>query len=112
MANGPTYISFQTLVIFSIEYSQIKGDFVAKRSAEPPLPIPFSLPANYTPMVMAGLQAGSLSGKMLTKFIGEIASAIFCFKSYPTREENLHVAMQCLKKYPFWESRCGSGFVS
>ena len=97
---------------FSVECSQIKRDFAAKRSVEPPLPLPFSLPANYTPMVMAGLQAGSLSGKMLTKFIGEIASAIFCFKSYPTREEKLHVAMQCIKKYPFLESRCGSGFVS
>ena len=63
-----------------------KIDYAAKRSVEPPLPIPFCLPTNYTPTVIVGLQAGSLSGKTLTKFIGEIASVVFCVKSYPTRE--------------------------
>ena len=94
-------------------YLQTPGSsFTVKRKSQAPLPIPFSLPSNYTPTVMAGLQAGSLSGKAMTKFISEVASAVFHFKSYPTREEKVHVALQCIKKYPFLESSCGTGFVS
>ena len=61
---------------------------------------------------MSGLRAGSLSGKAMTKFITEMAAAIFRHKNYPTKEEKEHVAIRCIQKYPFLESSCGNGFVS
>ena len=77
-----------------------------------PLPKPFPLPDNFSPIVMAGLKAGALSGKAMTKFITEVASSIYRHSAYPTKAEKEHVAIQCIKKYPFLESSCGNGFVS
>ena len=77
-----------------------------------PLPKPFSLPDNFSPIVMSGLKEGKLSGKAMTKFITEVAAAIYRHKSYPTKEEKEHVALQCVRKYQFLESSCGNGFVS
>ena len=74
--------------------------------------MPFELPQNYTPIVAEGLRAGRLSGKALVKFITEIAHAVFRYKSYPTREEKDHVARQCVKRFPFLEATCGTGYVS
>ena len=48
----------------------------------------------------------------MVKFITEIAHALFSYKSYPTREEKDHVARQCVKKFPFLEATCGTGYVS
>ena len=77
-----------------------------------PLPKPFPLPDNFSPIVMAGLKVGALSGKAMTKFITEVASSIYRYSAYPTKVEKEHVAIQCIKKYPFLESSCGNGFVS
>ena len=85
---------------------------LTKHATESPLPVLFCLPTNYSPVVMAGLQAKSLSGKAPTKFISEIAAAVFMHKSYPTREEKVCMAIQCIKKFLFLESSCGRGFVS
>ena len=76
------------------------------------MPVPFEVPQNYSPTVSEGLKARSLTGKALVKFITEIAHALFSYKSYPTREEKDHVARQCVKKFPFLEATCGSGYVS
>ena len=83
-----------------------------KKQFEKALPRQFILPTNFSLIVMSGLQAGCLSGKAMTKFITEISCAVFAHKSYPTREEKEHIAIQCIKKYPFLESSCGNGFVS
>ena len=83
-----------------------------KKPLEDPLPTPFELPKNYPPIVTAGLQAKSLNGIVMVKFITEIAHAIFRFKNYPTQEEKEHVARQCVKAYPFLESPRGRGHVS
>ena len=85
---------------------------LSKKALEDPLPTPFELPKNFPPIVAAGLQAKTLNGKAMTKFITEIAHAIFRFKNYPTREEKEHVARQCVKAYPFLESPRGTGHVS
>ena len=71
----------------------------------------FELPKNFPPIVAAGLQAKTLNGKAMMKFI-KIAHAIFRFKNYPTQEETEHVARQCVKAYPFLESPRGTGHVS
>ena len=86
---------------------------VPKRSMlEELLPMPFAIPKNFPPLVAAGLQARSLTGKAAVKFISEIAHAVFRFKSYPTRDEKEHVARQCVKAYPFLEANSGTGHVS
>ena len=79
---------------------------------ELPLPMPFEVPQNYSPIVAEGLRARQLTGKAMVKFITEIAHAVFSYKSYPTREEKDHVARQCVKKFPFLEATCGTGYVS
>ena len=85
---------------------------ITKRKLEPPLPMPFELPKNYKPVVMSELDKGFLSGKGKTKFIADVAAAIFRFKSYPTNEEKQHVAHQIVSKYPFLRSSLGTGYVS
>lgn len=77
---------------------------------EPPLPMPFQVPSNYSPIVVEGLKAGSLTGKAMVK--SEIADVLFSYKSYPTREEKDHVTRQCVKKLPFLEATCSTGYVS
>jgi hypothetical protein len=72
--------------------------------------MPFVLPQNYSPAVSEGLKHGSLTGKAMVKFITEISHALFSFKSYPTAEERDHVARQCVKKFPFLEASCGTGY--
>ena len=67
---------------------------------EPPLPWPFELPLNFPPIVQEALQSKTLYGKPRTKFITNIAQAIYRFKSYPTSEEIDHVVVQMYKKWP------------
>ena len=43
-------------------------------------------------MVQDGLNVGILTGKARTKFISSVASAVFWYKNYPTKEEYDHVA--------------------
>ena len=83
-----------------------------RRVPESPLPLPFQLPNNFSPVVSEGLKTGSLTGKAMVKFITEVAHALFSYKSYPTAEEKEHVARQCIKKFPFLEATCGTGYVS
>ena len=83
-----------------------------KKALQEPLLTLFELPKNFPPIVAAGLQAKTLNGKAMMKFITEIAHGIFRFKNYPTREEKEHVARQCVKAYPFLESSRGTGHVS
>ena len=66
---------------------------------EQPLPIPFELPTNFQQKIMIALEEQRLVGRARAKFITKIAEAMFRFKSYPTREEYQHVAMQIIKKF-------------
>lgn len=85
---------------------------ITQKKSEPPLPLPFELPKNYSASVMVGLKQGILSGRKKTKFMSTIASSIFLHKSYPTTDEYNHVCQQIIAKFPFFKSRCGSGYVS
>jgi hypothetical protein len=93
-----------------MEVESIRNKTKSQSQYKAPLPRPFNLPQNFSPLVNSGLQAGSLSGKALTKFITEVAASVYSYKSYPTSEEKHHVALQCIRKYPFLESSCGTGF--
>jgi len=77
---------------------------------ERPLPIPFELPSNFQQKIMVGLKEQQLVGRARAKFITTIAEAMFRFKSYPTREEYQHVAMQIIKKWEFLGRQ--TGYVS
>ena len=74
---------------------------------EQPLPIPFELPSNFQQKIMIGLEEQRLVGRARAKFITTIAEAMFRFKSYPTREEYQHVAMQIIKKWEFLGRQTG-----
>ena len=84
----------------------------SKKKLEKPLPIPFELPYNYPPIVMADLTRNKLCGMARSKFISSVASAVFKYKCYPTAEEYSHIGSQIIKKYPFLKSSSGSGHVS
>lgn len=83
---------------------------VSKRNQEPPLPTPFELPQNFQPKVQVGLDAQNLTGTARGKFVTSIAEAIYRYKSYPTKDEYDHVALQTVKKWKFLN--CGTGHVS
>lgn len=74
---------------------------------ERPLPIPFELPSNFQQKIMIALEEQRLVGRARAKFITTIAEAMFRFKSYPTREEYQHVAMQIIKKWEFLGRQTG-----
>ena len=74
---------------------------------EQPLPIPFELPSNFQQKIMIGLEEQRLVGRARAKFITTIAEAMFRYKSYPTREEYQHVAMQIIKKWEFLGRQTG-----
>ena len=86
---------------------------IAKRKAEEqPLPCPFELPRNYLRMVQDCLNMGILTGKARTKFISSVASVVFRYKNYPTKEEYDHVTEQVVNRYPFMKFGPGRGHVS
>ena len=85
--------------------AHLKGPLlVSKRKQEPPLPRPFDPPVNFSPQVMAGLEAENLMGNARTKFKTTNANAIFRYKSYPTDEEYHHVAQQVVRKWKFLDT--------
>ena len=78
--------------------------------------MPFELPVNYPVVVEEALQKRMVNGQAFTKLILSISSAIFRYKSYPSKVEYHHVVSQIMNKYPFIvsEDKKGSGdnFVS
>ena len=85
---------------------------VKEQKTEKPLPTPFELPHNYPKEVMDDLKLNRLSGGARAKFIASVCSAIFQYKSLPTKDEYNHVGEEIIKKYPFLKSKSGSGYVS
>lgn len=75
---------------------------------EPPLIMPFKLPANYPRSVEEGLTASNLIGKTRARFIASVAAALYHKKAYPTRLEYAHVAEQIVAAYPFMADQQGS----
>ena len=63
------------------------------KKSSAPLRKPFSLPDNFSPIVMTGLKEGMLSGKAMTKFITKVAATTYRRKSYPTKEEKEYVGV-------------------
>ena len=61
---------------------------------------------------MDDLKLNRLSGGARAKFVASVCSAIFQYKSLPTKDEYNHVGEEIVKKYPFLKSKSGSGYVS
>lgn len=78
-----------------------------KWKQEPALTNPFELPRNFQPKIQIGLNEKNLTGQVRAKFIKAMAEAIYWYKSYLTREEYEHVALQIVKKWNFLEMRTG-----
>ena len=75
--------------------------WVAKKRAEQPLPDPFPLPKNYRPDVDVGLKSGEMTQETKRSFFTQVASAIYNYKKYPTKEEFTRVATDIITRYPF-----------
>ena len=100
--------------MFSHLKSRVKTEKRSNNSTA--LPMPFELPINYPVVVEEALQKGTVNGQAFTKLILSISSAIFRYKSYPSKAEYHHVVNQIMDKYPFIVSqdkkRSGDNFVS
>ena len=76
------------------------------RNKEPPLPKPFKLPVNYPQNVQKAVKKDAARKMCNTT----IAHAVYLCKSYPIKEEYLHVVQHIYKKWPFLQD--GRGLVS
>ena len=72
------------------------------------IPWPFPLPTQFPQFVSKELSTGNLSAISRSRLIFTVASAVFKYASYPTREEYDHVARQIVKKYKFMADSKGS----
>ena len=77
-----------------------------------PLPDPFPLPKYYGADVEAALKAKRMTSTARQAFIGKIASAMLCYKRYPTSSDYENVSRSVIKQYPFMKSPAGSPAVS
>ena len=102
----------QTGTCTAFSHFMPKVKTITKKDQESPLPKPFELPLNYPHIVMVDLKEHMLTGRARTKFIMSIASAIFRYKVYPTKEEYEHVGQRIVAKYEFLTSKSGNGYVS
>ena len=57
-----------------------------------PLPNPFPLPRNHRPDVETGLETGHMTYETESAFLSAVASSIFKYKKYPTKEDYIDVA--------------------
>lgn len=101
-----------TVTVITVDESHcenhvIGGSIRKQQMQEQPLPIPFELPTNFQQKIMIALEEQRLVGRARAKFITKIAEAMFRYKSYPTREEYQHVAMQIIKKWEFLGRQTG-----
>ena len=74
-----------------------------------PLTDPFPLPKRYRPEVEKALKDGKMSMSTRSHFLSAVASAIFAFKMYPTREDYNCVGRTIVNKYPFLRAPSGAG---
>ena len=77
-----------------------------------PLPDPFPLPKHYPYNVEIALKRGKMTVKEKRRFISEVASAMLCYKHYPTAEDNYCVARSIVGKYPFLKAADSKPYVS
>ena len=75
------------------------------KDQESPLPNPFVLPKNFRPDVAAALETEQMTRETTTAFTSTVASCIFRFKKYPTKEELTDVARCIVEKYPFMKGK-------
>ena len=74
--------------------------WVAKKQAEQPLPDPFPLPD-------VALKSGEMTQETKS-FFSQVASAIYNYKKYPTKEEFTRVATDIITRYPFLSRQSNS----
>ena len=100
-----------TIAVITVDENKCENNIMSgvrkQQMQERPLPIPFELPSNFQQKIMIALEEQRLVGRARAKFITTIAEAMFRFKSYPTREEYQHVAMQIVKKWEFLGRQTG-----
>ena len=74
-----------------------------------PLPNPFPLPKNYRSDVTAALETGQMTHETESAFLSAVASSIFKYKRYPTKEDYVDVATCIIQKYPFMKNTKSQG---
>lgn len=76
-----------------------------------PLPDPFPLPKHYACDIEIALKEGKMSSRTRQRFISEVASAVLCYKKYPTNSDYNCVARSVIKKYPFLKASDAKPYV-
>ena len=66
-----------------------------------PLPDPFPLPTNFRSDVHACLNQKKMTKSARAAYFTAVASAMFQFKRYPSRDDFVSVAREIVGKYPF-----------
>ena len=77
-----------------------------------PLPYPFTLPKYYGADVECALKAKKITNVTRKAFIGKVASAMLCYKRYPTSDDYSNVGHTIIQTYPFMKSPAGPPAVS
>uniref|UniRef100_A0A1X7U1X0 Uncharacterized protein n=1 Tax=Amphimedon queenslandica TaxID=400682 RepID=A0A1X7U1X0_AMPQE len=81
---------------------------VLRKEKEKPLPHPFIFPVNYRPEVEMCLKSGKMTKEARKQLLTSVASCMFSYKRYPTKEEFIQLAMEIIRKYPFMKSLTGT----
>lgn len=92
--------------------SKCRGKRIKREDDEVPLPDPFPLPKHHAYSVEVALKKKKMSSADKGKFLGDVASAIFCYRRYPKYEEYLRVAMTITAKYPFLKTSDSKPYVN
>lgn len=77
-----------------------------------PLPNPFPLPKYFRRDVQDKLTSGEMTTETTASFLSDIASAMLCYKLYPTPDDYDSVGRCIIKKYPFMAAPIGTPYVS
>ena len=77
-----------------------------------PLPDPFPLPKYYRVDVQEALESGKMTAQTMSSFLSSVASSMYVYKRYPTRDDYITVARSVVQKYQFLASPVGTPHVS
>lgn len=96
----------------SVPAAPKKRGIVKSEEDSVPLPYPFPLPKFYGADVDAALKAKKMTSVTRQGFISKLASAMLCYKRYPSTEDYNNVGIVVTQTYPFMKMPVGSPSVS
>ena len=77
-----------------------------------PLPYPFPLPKFYGAEIDAALKSKKMTMGARQGFVSKVASAMLCYKRYPSTDDYTNVSYVITQAYPFMKAPVGAPGVS